>query len=127
MASLRLTSVTGVTSRSSVNVILQGTLFKPELDVRLLHCSAVWSMPEVLPVILHPIILRKYCVYSLLSTYFLAVSCSCCTQQPVPMVHMFALCNAYFIGLCTCLDDQTLFHWPVQNEALTQHNREIAH
>ena len=55
-ASLRLTSVTGVTSRSSVNVILQGTLFKPELDARLLHCSVVWSIPEALLVILHPTI-----------------------------------------------------------------------
>ena len=55
-ASLRPTSVTGVTSHSSENVILQGTLFKPELDVRLLHCSAMWPILEALPVILHPII-----------------------------------------------------------------------
>ena len=63
-ASLRLTSVMGVTSRSSMNIILQGTLFKPELDVRLLHCSAVWSIPEALPVILHPIIKQVLCVFT---------------------------------------------------------------
>jgi len=63
-ASLRPSSVTGVTSHSSVNVILQGTLFKPELDVRLLHCSAMWSIPEALPVILHPIIKQVFCVFT---------------------------------------------------------------
>ena len=63
-ASLRPISFTAVTSRSSVNVILQGTLFKPELDVRLLHCSAVWSIPQALPIILHPIIKQVLCVFT---------------------------------------------------------------
>ena len=39
--------------------------------------------------------------------------------------HSFAVFKVSLTGLCTCLDDQTLFHWPVQNQALIQHNREI--
>jgi len=80
-AFLRPTPVMGY-PRSSVNVILQGTLFKPELDGDYFialpcgqyqkHCPSFYTQ-----------LLSKYCVCSLLSTYFLAVSCSCCSAYGI--------------------------------------------